>query len=100
RAASLARGWFLLKRAELGLDIVNVGVVAHDFVQQYDAILRSDLPADKKQEALQRLTMFAVGAGLMTTIPVYTGLRDIRHGATLMIDIDPANPRALIGSMV
>ena len=74
-------------------------MVAHDFVKQYDAIINSNLPADKKQEALQRLTMFAVGAGLMSTIPVFTGLRDIRRGATLTIDIDPANPRALIGSV-
>lgn len=97
RATTTSRYWFMLERAELGMNVVNVGVVAHDFVQQYRAIERSKMSPEEKRKALQQLTMFGLLGGALSMVPVATGMRDLRRGSILHLDVDPQNPGRTLG---
>lgn len=97
RVATTARYWFALQRVELGMNIVNVGVIGADLVAQYHAIQRSDMSPEEKERALRNLTIAGVISGGISIIPVYAGLRDLRAGSVLRLDIDPDNPRISAG---
>lgn len=92
RAATSSRYWFMLQRSELTMNAVNVGVVGYDFIQQYQAIEKSNMTPEQKREALQKLTMFGLLGGMLSLVPVATGVRDLRHGSTLHLGVDPQNP--------
>jgi hypothetical protein len=95
RSSSVVRLWFRLRQAQVGLGVVNIGVLTHDFVQQYTAIQDSRMTPEQKRAALTRLTQFAIGSGVMS----FASLRaDIQDARSIRLDPDPAHPGRLLAS--
>jgi Domain of unknown function (DUF4157) len=92
RATSAARAYFVVRRAQIAMDFVNVGVVTYDFVQQYRAIQNANMTPEQKQQALASLSMHAVLAGGLTFVQLRSGLHDFNNRSALSIDVDPSNP--------
>lgn len=94
--SNLERAYFFTRGVQVSMDVVNVGVVAHDFLAQYRAIQNSNMTPEEKQIALAKLTMFAMGTGAMMMIPLYTAGRKYTQGSRLQIDVDPKQPSRLV----
>jgi hypothetical protein len=92
RAASMERVWFAMQRVGMGMDAINVGVVFHDFLEQYRAIEASNMPPQQKREALAQLSITGLISGAIAIIPLATGVRDMRRNSTLHLIPDPDNP--------
>lgn len=97
RAQSAARAYFYLRRTQIVMDVINVGVITHDFVVQYQAIINSKMTPEQKTAALSQLTMFAFLAGGLSIVSLRSGAIDWNKRPTLRLDIDPANSTRTIG---
>jgi len=100
RATSAARAYFFVRRAQIAMDVINIGVVTNDFVQQYRAIQNSNMTPEQKSEAMRSLTMHAMLAGGMTLVMLRSGAHDWNKRPQLAIDVDPRNPGQLVADFV
>ena len=64
------RAWLMLRRVQVGLDVINIGVVTNDFIQQYRAIQDSKMSPEEKRKALTQLAAFSVLSGAMMIVPL------------------------------
>lgn len=91
RAQTAARAYFYLRRTQIVMDVINVGVITHDFVVQYEAIINSKMTPEQKSAALRSLTMFAFLAGGLSIVSLRSGAIDWNKRPALRLDVDPAN---------
>ncbi len=89
RAASATRAWFFLRSTQLAGDAVQVGIMVHDLVNQYDAIMKSNMSDVEKERALRKLTMMAMFAGALSFLPVYAGARELKQMSKLSLATHP-----------
>ena len=93
RAASATRAWFFLRSTQLAGDVVQVGILVHDLVKQYDAIMKSNMSDVEKERALRKLTMMAMFAGALSFLPLYAGARELNHMSKLSLTVHPETGR-------
>ena len=99
RASTAVRGWFFLRRAQIGMGAVNIGVLTQDFISQYQAIQDSRLTPEQKQDALNRLTWVALASGAMSFVSLRADVRSVRRDSRLMLAPDPFNPSRLVAAL-
>ncbi|BDI05919.1 eCIS core domain-containing protein [Sphaerotilus microaerophilus] len=105
RAANAARvarvaesAYFYVRRAEIAMDAVNVGIVSYDLIAQYKAIQGSKMNAGEKQRALQELFAMGLLSGALSYVSLRAGVRDWNKKPVLRIDVDPADPARRIAT--
>lgn len=99
RTSTAVRGWFFLRRAQIGMGAVNIGVLTQDFISQYQAIQDSRLTPEQKQDALDRLTWVALASGAMSFVSLRADVRSVRRDARLVLAPDPVNPSRLVAAL-
>jgi len=99
RASTAVRGWFFLRRAQIGMGAVNIGVLTQDFISQYQAIQDSRLTPEQKQDALNRLTWVALASGAMSFVSLRADVRSVRRDARLVLTPDPVHPSRLVAAL-
>jgi hypothetical protein len=77
RGSALARSYFLLRRVELGMQVLNVGVITNDFIDQYQMIASSSMTDEQKREAYVSLGKMAMFSGLITLVPLRSNIKHI-----------------------
>jgi hypothetical protein len=100
RAASAARIWFTLRRVELGVHVVNVGIATVDLVSRYREIQNSKTMAqDQKDAAMRQLATQAVITGALSIV-AFNGTRDLLSGRPMLrLTPDPARPGQYMASL-
>ncbi|WP_412543355.1 DUF4157 domain-containing protein [Longispora sp. K20-0274] len=99
RAASVARGWFVMRSVENAMHVVNVGVITHDFVAQYQAIMKANMTDDQRRRALAELTVLALGTGALMTLQMRTAMHELGGRPRIIIGTDPAAPGQLVARL-
>lgn len=99
RAASAARSWFLLRRVEQGMQLVNIGVATHDLVAQYRAIKAAKMSPDAERRALTELAIFALGTGALHIMALHAAATEISGTPRIVVGIDPENPGQLMARL-
>jgi hypothetical protein len=89
RVSTAARAYFLLKRAELGTELINVGVITEEFISHAEAIKNSAMSPEQKHDAYVGLTKMAFVTGALSAVTVRAGIKqlhdplpDLRLGRT------------------
>ncbi|MEF7614179.1 DUF4157 domain-containing protein [Aquincola sp. MAHUQ-54] len=96
RAARIAESaYFYVRRGQIAMDVINVGVVGHDFVAQFRAIQNSKMSPEEKSRAMRELVMMGLLTGAMTFATLRAGAHDWNKRPQLTLDADPLNPRQL-----
>jgi hypothetical protein len=98
-AQGAARAYVVMKRLSVGFDLINLGVVTHDFVAQYQAIQGSKMTDEQKKAALTKLVMFSLFSTALIIVPLRSSIKDLRKGAALHLDVDPANPNRFVADL-
>ncbi|HJQ02655.1 MAG TPA: DUF4157 domain-containing protein [Jatrophihabitans sp.] len=100
RAASAARVWFTLRRVELGVHVVNVGVTTVDLVSKFREIRDSKtMTQDQKDAAMRQLATQAVISGALSLV-AFRGSKDLLTGRPLLhLTPDAARPGRFIASL-
>jgi len=99
RAASASRAWMVVRRVQVIGDVVNVGIITHDLIDQYQAIQNSSMNDDQKRSALIQLTVFATASGFFSIVALRSGMHDLSRRPRLSLDVDPGNPSTLIADL-
>jgi hypothetical protein len=99
RAASAARAYLVVRRVQIVMDVVNVGILTHDLVTQYQAIQNSNMTDEQKHAALVQLTVFGMASGFMSVIALRAGVHDWNRRLPLHINVDPGSPSQLVGDL-
>ena len=79
RAATAARVWFVLRRVEAGVHLVNIAVTTHDLVKQFEAV-RNAVKAGKMTQAQAdaaygHLALMATGLGLLSIVQFHGAVK-------------------------
>lgn len=88
RASSVARAYFLLKRVQLSADVINVGVIAHDFITQFQAIRDSAMTDEQKREAYISLAQMAFVTGFLNVVTIRSAVKHLHALPTLRLRQD------------
>lgn len=91
RAATLAGRVFVpLTRTAVVADLVNLAVMTHDFVGNFQALAgQPGLSDEARSQGLARLVLTGMLTGGLTMLSVRGGVADLRGARSLRLDIDP-----------
>jgi hypothetical protein len=100
RAASAARVWFALRRVELGVHVVNVGITTVDLISKFREINDSKtLTKDQKDAAMRQLATQAVISGAVSFVG-FLGSGDLLTGRPLLhLTPDVARPGRFVATL-
>ncbi len=100
RAASAARVWFTLRRVELGVHVVNVGITTVDLVSKYREIRDSKtMTQDQKDAAMRQLATQAVLSGALSVV-AFRGSTNLLTGRPLLhLTPDATRPGRFVASL-
>jgi hypothetical protein len=100
RAASAARVWFALRRVELGVHVINVGITTVDLVTKFREIRDSKtMTQDQKDAAMRQLATQAVISGVLSVV-AFRGSGDLLTGRPLLhLTPDAARPGRFVASL-
>ncbi|HST47799.1 eCIS core domain-containing protein [Jatrophihabitans sp.] len=100
RAASAARVWFTLRRVELGVHVVNIGITTVDLVTKFREIRDSKtMSQQQKDDAMRQLATQAVISGVLSLVP-FRGSGDLLTGRPLLhLTPDAARPGRFVASL-
>jgi|GEM_PF-6712247 len=100
RAASAARVWFALRRVELGVHVINVGITTVDLVTKFREIRDSTtMTQQQKDDAMRQLATQAVISGVLSVV-AFRGSGDLLTGRPLLhLTPDAARPGRFVASL-
>jgi len=90
RAGQAMRAYAIVRRVQLGMDIVNIAVIGDDILKQIHAIQNSNMTADQKQRAYTELGLFATLSLGMAFAAVRSGIKEISMRPPVGLDVDSA----------
>ncbi|MBI5259417.1 MAG: DUF4157 domain-containing protein [Burkholderiales bacterium] len=100
RAARTAEtAYFYVRRAEIGMDLVNVGIISHDLLAQYRTIQGSKMSPDEKSRAMRELFAMGLLSGALSFVSLRAGAHDLTKKPTLTLDVDPLNPSRTVARL-
>lgn len=103
RATTVARVWFVLRRVEAGIQLVNIAVTSRDLVMQFEAI-RDAVKAGKMTQAQAdaaygHLALMATGMGLLSIVQFHGAIKDLTGRPALLVSPDPEVPGRFVASL-
>lgn len=106
RAANMARtarvaqaSYFYVRRAEIAMDVVNVGIITDDLLTQYKTIQGSKMSPAEKSRAMQELFAMGMLSGALSFVSIKAGVKDWNAKPQLKLDVDPTNPSRIVANV-